>query len=185
MKRQTSKIRIMVALCLALALAAPEAYAWGGPRGGGGKSGGPHHYYRDGRWYQHGWFWFDTAVAILAVGALVDNLPPRHTTVVYNGAPYYYADGYYYRPYTSGGYVVVDPPRLAQPVVAAPQAVYAAQPAQVTPASDIVTINIPNARGGYTPVTLRRAGNGYVGPQGEYYSDNPTVDQLKALYGGR
>ncbi len=34
-----------------------------------------------------------------------------------------------------------------------------------------------------TAVTLKRAGTGYVGPQGEYYSDNPTVEQLKVLYG--
>ena len=32
-------------------------------------------------------------------------------------------------------------------------------------------------------VTLKRSGNGFVGPQGEYYADNPTVEQLKVLYG--
>jgi len=46
-----------------------------------------------------------------------------------------------------------------------------------------ITINVPNSNGSYTPVTLVKYGNGYIGPQGEYYPGNPTVEQLKALYG--
>lgn len=58
------------------------------------------------------------------------------------------------------------------------------QPAPAQPQiQDVPAINIPNSRGGYTAVTLKKAGTGYVGPQGEYYSDNPTVEQLKVLYG--
>jgi hypothetical protein len=49
--------------------------------------------------------------------------------------------------------------------------------------SESVEINVPNARGGYTPVVLTRCEGGYVGPQGEYYPGNPTLEQLKALYG--
>jgi hypothetical protein len=45
------------------------------------------------------------------------------------------------------------------------------------------TINIPNSRGGYTSITLRRSGNGFVGPQGEYYPDFPSVEQLRTMYG--
>lgn len=48
---------------------------------------------------------------------------------------------------------------------------------------DALTINIPNADGGYTPVTLNRSKNGYTGPQGEFYPDHPTVEQLRILYG--
>lgn len=44
------------------------------------------------------------------------------------------------------------------------------------------TINIPNSKGGYTSVTLKRSGSGYTGPQGEYYSDFPKVEQLRAMY---
>jgi len=168
-----SKFLILAGVsCLVLTLSFSEAYAWG--RGWG--RGRDYHYYRGNRWYNHSWFWFDTAVSALAIGALVVNLPPRYTTVVYSGVPYYYADGYYYKAYPTGGYIVVPPPV----VVAAP----IEQPA-VTQASDLVTVNIPNAKGGYTPVVLKKAGSGYVGPQGEYYSDHPTVEQLKILYGGK
>jgi hypothetical protein len=153
-----------------------SGYNWGG---------GDKHYYRDGKWYRHGWLGFDIAVSALTIGALIDSLPPRHTTIVVAGTPYYYYSNYYYQPYPYGGYVVVPPPMLAQSVTVVPQAapiaaaIMQSQP-QVREAS---TINIPNTRGGYTAVMLTKAGTGYVGPQGEYYSDNPTVEQLKVLYG--
>ena len=72
-----------------------------------------------------------------------------------------------------------------------PQQVIVAQPAQVvvaqTPPSttysgDTVTVNVPNSNGGYTAVVLKRSGNGYVGPQGEYYDQIPTNAQLQAMY---
>ena len=56
--------------------------------------------------------------------------------------------------------------------------------AQPKPAlKDTATINIPNVKGGFTPVRLVKHNNGYIGPQGEFYAGHPTVDQLKALYG--
>ena len=207
MKKQAMKSRLLIVLLLVLVLFCSEAYAWGGGRGGWGGRG--YHYYNGGRWYQHGWFWCDTAVAALTMGALVDNLPTRYTTIVYRGVPYYYADGYYYNVYPNGGYVVVQPPVMAQPVMAQPvmaqpvmaqpvvampqQAVAQAPSAptvqmsqpQAAQPSDMVTINIPSSKGGYTPVTLKKAGQGYLGPQGEYYSENPTVEELKALYSGK
>jgi hypothetical protein len=61
------------------------------------------------------------------------------------------------------------------------------QPAQVVPTTtysgDSVTVNVPNSNGGYTAVVLKRSGNGYVGPQGEYYDQVPTTAQLQAMYG--
>jgi len=176
-------------LLLGIALALPCSDAIAQPHGGGGRgwSGGGRHYYRDGGWYRHGWLGFDIAVSALAIGALIDSLPPRHATVVVANTPYYYYDNYYYRPYPEGGYVVVPPPVLVQPVMAIPQtapvlaAVPAAQPQPQ--AQDTSTINIPNSRGGYTAIALKKSGAGYVGPQGEYYSDNPTVEQLRVLYG--
>lgn len=44
-------------------------------------------------------------------------------------------------------------------------------------------VNIANSDGTTTAVHLTKKGNGYVGPQGEYYEGTPTMDQLKALYG--
>ncbi len=169
MFEQISRFRVFLVILLMLTLICPVAYARGDDRGyGGWHHGGERHYYRDGRWYRHGWFGFDWLVTGLALGALIDALPPRHTTVVVQGVPYYYGDNHYYRQAPNGGYVVVSPPVLVQPPV---------------PESETVTINIPNSRGGYTAVVLRRAGYGYVGPQGEYYSESPTVEQLRVLYG--
>ena len=44
-------------------------------------------------------------------------------------------------------------------------------------------VNIPNNRGGYTMVILNRSGDGFTGPQGEYYEEFPRVDKLKVIYG--
>jgi|GEM_PF-1082022 hypothetical protein len=49
--------------------------------------------------------------------------------------------------------------------------------------SGTITINIPDSKGGFTPVVLKKYKDGYLGPQNEYYQGNPTVAQLKLLYG--
>ena len=46
-----------------------------------------------------------------------------------------------------------------------------------------VVINVPNSDGTSTPVNLTKKGDGYIGPQGEYYQGTPTADQLTTLYG--
>lgn len=177
MLKQVLKFRIVLVTLLMLTLFCPGAFARGDDRGGDrgnnridyrGYNRGDRYYYRDGGWYKPGWFGFGVLVSALAIGALIDALPPQHTTVVVQGTPYYYGDNHYYRQASNGGYVVVAPPVLVQPTVQT---------------QEMVTINIPNSRGGYTPVLLRRAGYGYLGPQGEYYSESPTVNQLRALYG--
>ena len=58
-----------------------------------------------------------------------------------------------------------------------------AQMGAVTEMASTVVINVQNSNGSYTPVTLRRAGNQYIGPRGEYYSALPTEAQLKVAYG--
>ena len=50
-------------------------------------------------------------------------------------------------------------------------------------AANTTVINVKNSNGSYTPVTMRRLGNQYVGPRGEYYPALPTEDQLKVAYG--
>lgn len=202
MASKSFRSAVAVVLIAGSALALPSSDAFAQHYGGGGRGdGGPRHYYHNGSWYRHGWLGFDIAVGALAVGALIDALPPRCSTVVVKGVPYYYYGNYYYQPYPYGGYVVVPPPVLMPPVAVMPQApMIAAEAAPVTAMATVAapaitqaqtqapiqggsTINIPNSQGGYTAVTLRKAGTGYVGPQGEYYSDNPTVEQLKVLYG--
>lgn len=48
--------------------------------------------------------------------------------------------------------------------------------------ADSVTVNIPNSQGGYTAIVIQESDNGYVGPNGERYSQFPTVSQLQAAY---
>ena len=48
---------------------------------------------------------------------------------------------------------------------------------------ETLVVNVRNANGSYTPVTLRRQGNVYVGPRGEQYLLVPTEEQLKDVYG--
>jgi hypothetical protein len=195
-----SKVLIVAVLILSFAVFySADAFAWGG--GGHGDHG--HYYYRGGRWYNNGWFWGSFATG-LAIGTIVATLPPYHETVYVRGYPYYYYDNVYYSPYPNG-YVVVPAPApvtvvtvpASNTVVAAP---YAAAPVVTAPAvaaavtvpavsqpaaasSETAVINIPNANGGYTPVTLTKHNTGYLGPQGEYYEGHPTVAQLKVLYG--
>ena len=77
---------------------------------------------------------------------------------------------------------------VQKPVYEEPAPVAVAEPAPVvvpstTYSGDTVTVNVPNSTGGYTAVVLKRSGNGFVGPQGEYYDQVPSTTQLQAMYG--
>ena len=117
--------------------------------------------------------------------------PPNYQPVVINGATYYLNNGNYYA-YTGYGYQLISPPAAVMPVASAitmlqaPPAATAA-PIQVTSATsadtdDSFTLNIPNDKGGYTAVVIKRSGQGFVGPQGEFYPEFPKVSQLKVMY---
>jgi len=94
MRNFITTILIGILLCGSSA----KAFSWDGHyRYGGG------HYYRD------VWWGFGGFLTGLAVGSYVASLPPAYETVVIDGVPYYYADGYYYQA-GPGGYVIVAPP---------------------------------------------------------------------------
>ena len=134
------------------------------------------------------------------VGVVVPSLPPGYTTVTAARNPYYFYDGTYYVSAPSG-YTVAQSPPQAIAVMPAPVAAVApapgpadtaASPAPAVPGSataglgddiDTVEIHIPNDNGSYTLVTLKRTEKGFLGPQGEFYADHPTVDALKKRYG--
>jgi len=128
------------------------------------------------------------------MGAVVPALPPGYTVVYMGGMPYYYYGNAYYAAAPSG-YVVTAPPALAAPIAAAPSvapvqqqapvpAPIAQQPAVAVASapSDAVETYIPNGNGSFTVVTLRKTDKGFLGPQGEFYADHPTEEQLKARY---
>jgi len=76
--------------------------------------------------------------------------------------------------------------QIQKPVYAEPEpapVVVAQTPPSTTYSGDTVTVNVPNSNGSYTAVVLKRSGNGYLGPQGEYYEQVPTTAQLQAMYG--
>ena len=179
---------MLIVIAMAVSVISQDAYARGGGRGGGGR-----YYWHGGRWYNNGWFWFDAGVTALTIGAVAASLPPAYATVYNGGVPYYYYDGVYFRPCPSG-YVVVPAPAPATYVVAAPAVTqpFVTAPVentnivqQASPATqgEYFTVNVPNYKGGYSPVTLTRSGTGFIGPQGEYYQEFPKIKQLKEMYG--
>lgn len=91
---------------------------------------------------------------------------------------------YYYGP---GYYAPTDGVLVSPPITVVQQPVTIDQPTVVVndqdQSADSFTINIPNSNGGYIAVVLKKSANGFIGPQGEFYSTFPTVAQLEVIYG--
>jgi hypothetical protein len=99
--------------------------------------------------------------------------------VIVNGVTYYVNNGVYYI-YTQYGYQAVANPAGATAPVMQTAPVTAAP---ITDTDNSFTINVPNNKGGYTAVLLKKSGKGFIGPQGEFYSEFPKVSQLQLMYG--
>jgi hypothetical protein len=147
-------------------------------------AGGVRYYYYDGLYYTyvgHG----DYVLVNPPIGAYVNAIPSDFQAMNINGRIYYTNNGVYYILTEHHGYKVVPTPVIyAQPqqvVVAQPVTTVEAAPAVVS--QDAFPVNVPNNNGGYTAVIIKKSGNGFVGPQGEYYTTFPSVTQLKAMYG--
>jgi hypothetical protein len=135
---------------------------------------GGHRYYHSG-----GVFYERRATTYVVVsppvGAMVAAIPAGYQVVIVNGATYYTADNVYYQ-YTPQGYMVVAPP--VSPVVS----VVSAVPFPVSAAEQSFTVYVPDSKSGYTAVAIKRSGNGFIGPQGEFYPEFPKVEQLRVMY---
>ena len=119
----------------------------------------------------HGYHYYDSA---LVISGLFDFIDVNVSTY-----PYYYDDYYYIE--KPRDYIVIKDPTYQ--VVEIPKAVEIVQDKKQKETSvDSFVVNIPNAKGGYTPVTIKRSGEGFVGPQGEFYPEFPKVKQLKVMY---
>lgn len=189
-------------LIIAMLLQPAEAYAWGGERGGRWNY---RHYPDHGRYA----FWLPAAFTTLMIagltyyycegvyyrrqnygyivvpppnGAIVREVPPVYAPMVVNGVTYYTADGIYYQ-YTPQGYMVVQQPQNIVSVNTGTVVEKVIPSAPIEKADKIFTVNVPNTKGGFTAVTLKRTTNGYIGPQGEFYPEFPTVEQLQIMYG--
>ena len=156
-----------------------NAFAWGWARNLPPKHnvvvlrGAKYHYY-GGRFYRPGPIGF--FMVMPPIGAIVTVLPVGHRMVLVGGITYYYSENVYYTDCTDGYVVVPQPAKVT--VVSAP-----AETTAVSPPGQSITINVPNSNSSFTPVKLVKYQGGYIGPQGEYYPGNPTVDQLRVLYG--
>ncbi|OGF45094.1 MAG: hypothetical protein A2452_00765 [Candidatus Firestonebacteria bacterium RIFOXYC2_FULL_39_67] len=174
MLKKFLKFRVVLGVFLVFALLySSDIFAFS--RGNG------RHYYTRGSWYRQRWFWFDAIVPTLAIGAIVRTLPLGYTTVIVRGHQYYYYNNVYFQTYNNNGFLVVEAPSIVIPVTPKPAEPIAT--AQVTIQKDVYTINIPNSKGGYTAVIIKKVKEGFTGPQGELYKEFPTVEQLKVLYG--
>ena len=127
------------------------------------------YYYYGGVFYRRGPSRY--VIVTAPVGAVVPVLPVEYQSVVINGTTYYTYDNVYYVQ-SPAGYTVTPTPVVAQ--VPSVQT--------TTPSEDAYVVHVPNANGSYTPVVLKKSGEGFVGPQGEYYPKHPTVEQLKVMY---
>ena len=123
------------------------------------------------------WFWYydgiyyrpygdEYVVVTPPVGAIVSVLPDDYYPVIIGGMTYY-TDGTTYYQRVTQGYQVINPPVVVQGQTA----------------EDTVTVQLTNDRGATVSIVLRKSGNGYIGPQGEYYDHLPTADELRPLYG--
>jgi hypothetical protein len=118
----------------------------------------------------------------------VHRLPWGYTRLVLKGHTYYYHNGIFYK-YTPAGYVIVPaPPGVVVPALPAPapeqtdKTVVVDQREEAAKGIKEYEIHIPNSNGSYTLVVIKKLDKGFEGPQGEFYPEHPTVDQLKAMY---
>ena len=154
---------LVIVLILACLLQPTSAYAW---RGCG--------------WRRCGWGWGWGAVGLVETAAVL-NAAYQYPYYYANGVPYYYGNPYY--PAAPVGYVGVAQPPVAYVPASAPAAAPSVtQAPAVASVSDSVDIHIPNGNGSFTLVTLQKTEKGFLGPQGEFYADHPTEDQLRARY---
>ena len=105
------------------------------------------------------------------VGAVVPKLPDDPVIINDGEETYYVDDGVFYRK-VWGGYKVIPPPFGPR----------SSDGAGGDDRDDIYN-HLPDFEGGYVDVTLSRTGQGFKGPQDEYYSEFPPMDQLQEMYG--
>ena len=137
--------------------------------------GGAQYHYREGVYYRrdhHGY-----VITPPPLGACINHLPNGYTKIYVDGLGYYTYNEIYYK-HTPRGYVVIEKPRSRYG-----KNEKAAKNHEPEHDDASFEINIPNKQGGYTTVILQRSGNGFTGPQGEYYEEFPRVDNLQVIYG--
>ncbi len=96
-----------------------------------------------------------------SIGAFVNGLPAGYLSVTINGALYAVYQGVFYEQ-VSFGYQAVD---ISTLVFNGP-----------------FSFGILNSGGVYIQIPMKAVGNGFIGPQGEFYPQFPPIRQLRAMY---
>ncbi|MBL8013238.1 MAG: hypothetical protein JNN05_05265 [Candidatus Omnitrophica bacterium] len=131
--------------------------------------GGVNYYYNDGQFYvASGGQLVD---AYPPMGAVIMRLPEDRAEVLMGGDNYYVYAGVFYQRYGSG-YRVSVPPFSSD----------ASNGVLITSRQN-VTVRLPRENGGYKEIYLMATSDGYKGPQGEVYTEFPSIDQLQEMYG--
>jgi hypothetical protein len=120
-------------------------------------------------------------MAVPPAGAVYPAVPAGYTLVYPNGygyPSYYYPSAYYAPAPAYAAPAAVQPAPAAVPQTPVQQV---SDPA-VQPVSDVFEISLPNRDGTFTHVSLRKTEKGFLGPQGEFYSDHPTEEELRTRY---
>lgn len=148
--------------------------------------GGLEYFYWEGMFYRMTQNQY--VVVSAPIGAVVTTIPQGSQPVIVDGVAYYNINGVTYM-YTPYGYQVVPQPKtviiknyVTEQKASASNTGAVAQGTSAANSEESFTVNIPNSKGGYTAVTLKRSGNGFVGPQSEYYTEFPKIEQLKVMY---
>lgn len=172
---------------LLLVCASIPSFAWGPYYGHGGWGGRG--------WGGRGWgpggqamFWtgFGLTCGALALGAASAYANPpvyyANPYPVYAPAPVVYQQPVVYQSAPQTIYIQQQQPNIVytQPQ---PQTIVIQQPeAPAQPTQQSYSVRWQNTNGSTTVVPLRQSGNGWLGPQGEYYPAYPTVEQLSPRY---
>ncbi len=138
----------------------------------------PHHYYRNKRQH-HSRPHYDYHYGHKH-GSLVA-LPHLAKIVLIGGKRYRHHHGTYYQKSSCGYYAVPDPYERKHHTKKETTHIYDENLYETSKANFV--IHIRNINGGYTAVEIRKKGEGFLGPQGEYYPEFPKVAQLKVMYG--
>jgi hypothetical protein len=105
--------------------------------------------------------------------------PPMHERVIVT-RPWHHPPVHVMPPYRD--VVVVRPPVVERVIIEPQPPVIVQSPAPVV-VEGTVEVWITNSNGSRTAVKVTRQGPWYIGPRGEYYTDMPTNEQLRVVYG--
>jgi len=107
------------------------------------------------------------------VGALASSLPSTYVEITAGGSHYWTNNGVYYKK-VAGGYEVTSPPPGFEGVLVE-------QAPRTVNGEDAIIVSIPDENQ-FIEVKLIRSGDGYRGPQGEWYPEFPRIEQLREEY---